>query len=230
MAVASGHGTHVAGIIAAEPKNGLMLGVAPAAKILPLNIMSAKGGGTLSAAVFAVKYAASRGARIINASWGGAVCADTLKQMLESADLQNTLFVAASGNDGVDIDQFPEFPAAFGLANQLTVGASLQSGLMASFSNYGRLGVDILAPGHQILSTIPGGWQLASGTSMAAPFVSGLAALLWSAHPEATMAQIKRAIMASVLAPQAYFPVVAQGRINAPQALRALESQGQSPE
>ena len=217
------HGSHVAGIIAAEPKDSPMLGIAPEAKLLPLNIMGEKGGGTLTSAILAIKYAQSRGAKIINASWGGSVCAESLKQIIISVADQGVLFISAAGNDGVDIQQSPEFPAAFGLPNQITVGATVPSGLMASFSNYSRNLVSILAPGHQILSTVPGGWQIASGTSMAAPFVSGIAALIWSAHPEAKMDQIKTAILGSVKNPQNYNPVQTQGRINAPLALERLE-------
>jgi subtilisin family serine protease len=223
-AKASNHGTHVAGIIAAEPKGNPMLGIAPGAQILPLNIMGDTGGGSLAAAVFAIKYAQSRGAKVINASWGGAVCAETLKTMIASVAEQGILFVAAAGNDGVDIEVFPEFPAAFDLGNQITVGATMQSGLMAAFSNYGRNRVHVLAPGHQIYSSVPGGWYAASGTSMAAPFVSGMAALLWSAHPEASLTQVKRAILNSVKTPQAYHPVLAQGRINIPQGLQTLRA------
>jgi subtilisin family serine protease len=99
----------------------------------------------------------------------------------------------------------------------------MPSGLMAAFSNYSNQRVHVLAPGHQILSSVPGGWQPASGTSMAAPFVSGLAALLWSQHPEATLIQIKSAILNSVLSPQDYTPVMSKGRIDAPKALEYLE-------
>lgn len=225
----SSHGTHVAGIIGADPKKSPMSGVAPEAKILPLNIMDDQGGGSLSAAVLAIKYAGDRGVRIINASWGGAVCAESLKEMILRIKDKQILFVAAAGNDGVDIDVFPEFPAGFGLENQITVGASMPSGLMAAFSNYSRNRVHLLAPGDQILSSVPGGWKPASGTSMAAPFVSGLAALLWSAHPEATLLQVKEALLGSVQKPQTYTPVLAQGRINAPLALEKLEKAMQSP-
>lgn len=221
---AADHGTHVAGIIAAEPKSSPMVGVAHQSKILPMNIMSDNGGGSLSAAVFAIQYAKDRGVKVINASWGGALCADSLKRMINSLNEQNILFVSAAGNDGVDIDVYPEFPAGFALANQVTVGASVQSGLMAAFSNYSYNKVHVLAPGHQILSSVPGGWLPASGTSMAAPFVSGLAALLWSKHPEATLAQIKQAIITSIGTPQVYTPVVSGGRINAPLALTKLEA------
>lgn len=219
----SQHGTHVAGIIAAEPFKNPMLGVAPEAQLIPLNIMSDRGGGSLSAAVFAIKYAQSRGAKIINASWGGAICADILRQTILDVGEAGVLFISAAGNDGTDIDLYPEFPAAFALPNQLTVGASVQSGLMAAFSNFGRERVDILAPGHQILSTVPGGWQIASGTSMATPFVSGVAALLWSAHPEATLHQVRLAIQESVADKKNYYPVHSKGRLNAPLALQNLE-------
>jgi subtilisin family serine protease len=225
LSFAAEHGTHVAGIIAAEPKGGPMLGMAPKAKILPLNIMfENNGGGSLSAAVLALKYAEVRGVKVVNASWGGPICAEALRDAIASLNEKGILFVAAAGNDGVDMEQYPEFPAAFGLANQITVGATVQSGLMAAFSNYGRAQVHILAPGNQILSTVPGGWRLASGTSMAAPFVSGFAALLWSAYPEATLVQIKAAILGSVLNPMSYNPVISQGRINVPQGLQKLES------
>lgn len=216
------HGTHVAGIIAAEPNGGPMIGMAAAAQILPLNMMYERDGGTLSAAIYALKYAQSRGARIINASWGGVVCANTLGQTIEEIGRDNILFVTAAGNDGNNIDLYPEYPAAFAFENQITVGASVQSGLMAAFSNFGPLHVSILAPGHQILSSVPGGWQTASGTSMSAPFVSGLAALLWSAHPEATVSQIKGAILDSVVDPKDYFPVRSRGVIDAPRALEKL--------
>ncbi|MEY4617437.1 MAG: hypothetical protein RJB66_2397 [Pseudomonadota bacterium] len=223
-APAADHGTHVAGIIVAEPRNSPMVGVSHRAKILPLNIMSENGGGSLSAAVFAIQYAKQQGVKVINASWGGALCADTLKNTIKSLADHDILFVSAAGNDGVDIDVYPEFPAGFALPNQITVGASVQSGLMAAFSNYSHNKVHVLAPGHQILSSVPGGWLPASGTSMAAPFVSGLAALLWSKHPEATLAQIKKAITTSINTPKEYTPVVAGGRINAPLALAMLEA------
>lgn len=218
----SGHGTHVAGIIAAEPKGNPMSGMAPETKILPLDIMSPDG-GTLTAAVFAINYAEKRGAKIINASWGGSICAESLKQAIVNLKDKGILFINASGNSGYDLQTDPEYPAAYNLDNQVTVGATVQSGLMAAFSNYGYTQVHVLAPGFQILSSVPGGWGVSSGTSMATPFVSGLAALLWSAHPEATMEQIKKSILQSVKEPKDYNPVLSKGRINAPLALEKLE-------
>lgn len=222
---ASDHGTHVAGIIAAEPKESPMLGLAPESQILPISIFGGPLGGDMESAILALKYAESRGAHIVNASWGGAVCAETIRDAILSLSHKDILFVTASGNGGFNIEQEPEYPASFNLENQITVGANMPSGLMASFSNYGYHQVHVLAPGHQILSTVPGGWAIMSGTSMAAPFVSGLAALLWSAYPESTSIQIKKAILQSVKIPKDYTPVLSKGRINAVQALEKLELQ-----
>lgn len=218
----SKHGTHVAGIIAAEPKNHPMSGIAPESKLVPLDIMS-EDGGTLSSAVFALYYAKNVGAKIINASWGGSICAQSLKDAIISLKNEGILFINASGNNGVDLQTYPEYPAFYNIENQITVGASVQSGLMAAFSNYGYTKVHVLAPGFQILSTVPGGWEDNSGTSMATPFVTGLAALLWSSHPEAKMEQIKLSILNSVKEPKEYNPVYSKGRVNAPLALIKLE-------
>ena len=219
----SDHGTHVAGIIAAEPKDSPMLGLAPESKILPLSIFNENTATTLATAANAIRYAEKMGVKIVNASWGGAVCGETLRDAIQSLADKGILFVTAAGNSGADIQMSPEYPAAFDLLNQITVGASVPSGFMASFSNYGYKQVHVLAPGHQILSTVQGGWAIASGTSMSAPFVSGLAALLWSAHPEAKMEQIKKSILQSVKDPQDYNPVLSKGRINAVKALEQLE-------
>lgn len=224
--VVSDHGTHVAGIIAAEPIDSPMLGVAPESKILPISIFGGKYGGVLETAVMALKYAESQGAKVVNASWGGALCAESLRDAILTLSKKGILFINASGNSGVDLGQWPEYPAAFDLENQITVGANMPSGLMASFSNYGYSLVHVLAPGEQILSSISvenGSWGINSGTSMAAPFVSGLAALLWNAHPESTMQQIKQSIIRSIKEPKNYTPVLAKGRVNAVTALEQLE-------
>lgn len=222
--VISDHGTHVAGIIAAEPKDSPMLGVAPESKILPISIFGGVYGGGLETAIMALKYAEIQGAKVVNASWGGDFCSESLREAILSLSEKDILFIDASGNRGADLALYPEYPAAFNLANQITVGASMPSGLMAAFSNYGYNLVQVLAPGEQILSTVSeSSWGISSGTSMASPFVSGLAALLWSSHPESTMEQIKQAILRSIKEPQEYTPVVAKGRVNAVKALEQLE-------
>lgn len=217
----AGHGTHVAGIIVAEHGDSAVKGIAPEAKLLPLDFMNASGQGNIGDAILAIQYAARQGARVINASWGGAPCSQTLSRTIASLEAQGILFIAAAGNSGVDLDQVPEYPAAFTIANQITVGASTARDYSAAFSNYSRHLVHLFAPGASITSTYPGNRVAGlSGTSMAAPFVAGAAALLFSAHPTATAAQVRNAIFSSV--DQGGFAATTQGRLNISKALRAF--------
>lgn len=219
----SGHGTHVAGIIAADPNYGPVEGVAPRAEIIPAQFIANDGGGSLADAVLAMQYAANRGAKIINASWGGAPCVTSLHNTFLELERRDILVVVAAGNDGRDIDLYPEFPASFNLANQITVAASSVSDFMTAWSNSGFQFVHVAAPGENIFSTVPGGSAFMDGTSMAAPFVSGAAALLWSAHPKASAVQIKTALVKSVdVVPGREFKVSSRGRINVQKALQLL--------
>ncbi len=217
----AGHGTHVAGIILAEHGSSVVKGVAPEAKLLPLDFMNSAGQGNIGDAILAIQYAARQGARVINASWGGAPCSQTLSRTIAGLEAQGILFIAAAGNSGVDLDQVPEYPAAFTIANQITVGASTARDYSAAFSNYSRHLVHLFAPGASITSTYPGNRVAGlSGTSMAAPFVAGAAALLFSAHPTATAAQVRNAILSSV--DQGGFAATTQGRLNISKALSSF--------
>ncbi|HEX7674505.1 MAG TPA: S8 family peptidase [Bdellovibrio sp.] len=220
----SPHGTHVSGIIAADPGYGSINGTAPRAQIIPAQFISNDGGGSLGDAVLALQYAAARGAKIINASWGGAPCVASLRSAFQQLEAKGILIVVAAGNDGQDIDVNPQFPASFNLTNQITVAASSRTDFMTSWSNSGFTSVHVAAPGEQILSTIPGGGTAyMDGTSMATPFVSGVAALLWSAKPNATAVQIKQAIMQSVDVTSGHeFKVSTRGRVNVQKALQVL--------
>ncbi|MGZ3774596.1 MAG: S8 family peptidase [Pseudobdellovibrionaceae bacterium] len=220
----SPHGTHVAGIIAADPQNGTIEGMAPQAQIIPAQFISSDGSGSLGDAVLALQYAASRGAKIINASWGGAPCVASLRNTFTELQNKGILVIVAAGNDGRDIDVYPEFPAAFDIATQITVAASSVTDFMTSWSNSGFQNVHVAAPGEHILSTTPNNTTAyMDGTSMAAPFVSGAAALLWSAQPKATAQQIKDAILKSVdVNPGHEFKVKTKGRINVQKALETL--------
>ncbi len=194
-----GHGTHVAGIIAAQPGVGTMSGVAPQSQILPLDFMTGSGGMT-SDAIRAIEYAKKMGAQIINASWGSAFCSQLLKDEVASLKDANILFVAAAGNNspGHDLSRQPEYPAAYGAETQITVGAITQNGIMAYFSNYGSP-VDIMAPGASILSSyLRGGYAYMDGTSMATPFVAGFAAQLLSARPNLNALALKELVLQSV--------------------------------
>lgn len=197
-----GHGTHVSGTVLAEHSMGRTLGIAPQAKLLPVEFIG-KNGGLTSDAIASLWYAVSRGAKVINASWGSDVCSQSLSNTFNELQHQNILVVIAAGNNGNDLSIFPEFPAALKGANMFTIGAANPSGLRAFFSNYGKL-VHFLAPGENIESTFPitetnkTRYQFASGTSMAAPHVSGMAAVLWSKKPSATVEEIKNAILNSL--------------------------------
>lgn len=221
----SAHGSHVAGIIAADPRYGTVEGVAPQAQIIPAQFIANDGGGSLGDAVLALQYSANRGAKIINASWGGAPCVASLRNTFQELQNKGILVVVAAGNDGRDIDVYPEFPASFNLSNQITVAASTVSDFMTSWSNSGFGFVHVAAPGERILSTVPGNTTAyMDGTSMAAPFVTGTAALLWSARPQATAQQIRTAILQSVDVSAGHeFKVNTRGRINVDRALQALK-------
>ncbi|MBN8539158.1 MAG: S8 family serine peptidase [Deltaproteobacteria bacterium] len=217
----AGHGTHVAGIVAADHINGTVRGIAPEAQIIPLDFMDSSGQGNLGDAILAIQYAADQGARIINASWGGAPCSQSLNRAITDLEARGILFIAAAGNSGVDLDQLPEYPAAFTIPSQITVGASTARDFTAGFSNYSFKLVHLFAPGAQILSTYPGARSASlSGTSMAAPFVAGAAALVLSANPGASAAQVRSALFNSV--DRGGFAAKTQGRLNISRALSSF--------
>lgn len=221
----SDHGTHVAGIIAADPTKGAVEGVAPQAQIIPAQFIGGTGGGTLGDAILALQYTASRGANIINASWGGAPCVASLRNTFIELQKKGILLVVAAGNDGRNIDLYPEFPASFNFLNQITVAASSVSDFMTSWSNSGFQYVQLAAPGERIFSTVTKGrYSYMDGTSMAAPFVTGAAALLWSAKPNASASQIRQAIIETVDVRSGHeFKVNTQGRLNVEKALQRLK-------
>jgi subtilisin family serine protease len=192
-----GHGTHVAGIIAATADNRIgVAGLAYQAQIMPLKIGDSD--PTLSAAVEAIAYAVDNGARVINVSWvvPDVRAKDVLSRALDRAKDAGVLVVASAGNDGTNLDETPVYPAGLDADNLITVGATDARDLPAEFSNHGKRSVDISAPGVHIVSTLPGGgYGTYSGTSMAAPFVSATAALLWSAERSADWKDVRNAIL-----------------------------------
>lgn len=234
------HGSHVSGIILAEHlANGSgVKGIAPQAKLLPLNFMSDSGSGYVSDVIAALHYAVQRGAKVINASWGSSDCSKLLQRTIGALESRGVLFVAAAGNGdnfrGFDIEVYPSYPAAYVIPGQITVGAMDSQGFMAGFSNYSRRLVHLLAPGVHIWSTVADknsadghGYGLMDGTSMATPFVSGAAAVLWSYRPQATVAQIKRALLES--ATKRNYAVSTGGALDLPKALARLAELVDSP-
>lgn len=198
------HGTHVAGSIGAAGNNGKgVTGVAWNVKIMSLKFLGgSQGKGKTSNAVKGINYAIdmrNRGVnvRVINASWGGGSDSQSLRQAIAAANDAGILFVCAAGNGGLNIDDTPDFPAAYSqdYPNAISVAAVDQGGALASFSNYGHNSVSLAAPGVSIYSTVPGGYAQLSGTSMSTPYVSGIAVLLWSREPSLTPSEVKRRIV-----------------------------------
>jgi len=147
---ASGHGTHVAGIAGAVTDNNRgIAGVAWEVRIMPVRFLNAFDEGTTSDAIDAIQYAVNQGAKIINCSWGGAGYSASLRNVMANA---NALFICAAGNNGVDADVAPYYPAAYNCTNIISVAASDQNDQMAWFSNYGTVNVDVAAPGVRIYS------------------------------------------------------------------------------
>lgn len=218
------HGTHVAGIIAADSDLGPVQGVAPKAKIVGGQFIGNNGGGSLGDAILALNSVAARGAKIINMSWGGAPCAQNLLDALKALNDQGILLVTAAGNEGSNSDISPTYPAAYGFSRQINVAATDSFDAMAAFSVRGYRTVNIAAPGVGIVSSIPNNtYQSMDGTSMAAPMLSGAAALLWGAVPSATADQIKSSLLKAVdLSPGSEYQVSSRGRLNVKKALEEL--------
>ncbi|MFJ9447704.1 type VII secretion-associated serine protease mycosin [Kitasatospora sp. NPDC101235] len=189
-----GHGTKVAGIIAARPRPTTgFVGLAPDARILSIRQNDSDGNGDVSTLVRAIREAVDKGARVINISQDVRGAGDArfggyqdLKAVVEYAEAHDVVVVASTGNDGKEGDTYPgAFPTV------LAVGASDRNNERAPFSQYGSF-VKVAAPGVDMLSTVPGSGQCVdNGTSFAAPYVSGLAALLRGAHPNWKAAQVR---------------------------------------
>lgn len=190
------HGTHVAGTIGASRDNRVgVAGVSPRVALMPLKFIGAEGGAT-SDAIRAIFYAADNGARVLNASWGGPEQSQSLRDAIAAS---GTVFVAAAGNDGADNDIDPDFPASYSLSNLISVAAVNNNGGLAGFSNFGATTVDLGAPGVDVLSTIPDSrYAFLNGTSMAAPHVSGAAALVASVRPDLEPAQVVSLLLDTV--------------------------------
>src|SRR3954468_4127329 len=215
-----GHGTHVAGIVAAQRDNNEgIAGVAPGAKVMPLRALGSNGRGTSIAIAEAFDYAGKMGLRVVNASLGGPGLDQTQLTAIQAHP--NTLYVIAAANDNVNNDVTPYGPCALPAANIMCVGASDENDRRASFSNYGASSVDVFAPGTAILSTYPtSGYAYLQGTSMASPNAAGVAALVLSAGPAASALDVKSAIMASTDAKADLSGrSVTGGRINADRAV-----------
>jgi subtilisin family serine protease len=219
-----GHGTHVAGIAAAVSNNDLgITGVSWGAKIMPLKMLNASGTGTTFNLAKAIYFAVDNGAQVINMSLG-ASCGSGWPEVEDAVDYavaKGVLLIAAAGNN----QPYVFCPAA--IADVVAVGATSATDVRASFSNYGPE-LEVVAPGVDIYSTlVGGGYGTTNGTSMAAPFVAGLAALLRSSDPALTAGDVTTVIQntSDDLGSPGWDPLYGHGRINAWRALAATSLQ-----
>jgi thermitase len=221
----NGHGTHVAGIVAGRGDNAVgVSGICWSAKVVPVKFMNSRGKGSTSAAIAAIEYAVKQGVKVINCSFGSSSKSSALKDAVDYAQDHKALLVVAAGNDGQNIDKHPEYPASYTDSNILTVAATTDADQLASFSNFGKTAVDVAAPGDSVLSTyLGGGYKVLSGTSMAAPYAAGVAAMLRKQESKATYGDIRYAIRHKVDKPPALTGKVAyDGRLDAWKALKSI--------
>ncbi|MFN8575545.1 MAG: S8 family peptidase [Candidatus Sericytochromatia bacterium] len=197
----NGHGTHVAGIVSAIADNNIgVTGIAPKCKVMPIKVLSAKGDGNDSDIAEGIIWAVDHGAKVINLSLGGAGAGKTLENAILYAYNSNALVVAAMGNNGANVKNYP---AAF--KNVVAVGASDSKNKVAPFSNFGDW-ISVTAPGLKIYSTLPTykvelsrynlgtEYGILSGTSMAVPYVAGLAGLILSKNKNLNRAEVRKRI------------------------------------
>src|SRR5262245_30191515 len=227
------HGTHVSGTIGAIGNNGVgVVGVNWNVKIMPLKFLNAQGSGTTANAILALQYAVANGAKISNHSYGDNTFSQANLDAIQAAGAAGHLVVAAAGNGNffgfpINNDTTPFYPASYqpSADNLIAVAATDRTDHFASFSNYGATSVDLAAPGVSIYSTMPNNsYGFKDGTSMAAPHVTGAAALVWSAFPNLTVQQVKQRLLDNTdpignLNPSR--PTVTNGRLNVFKALSA---------
>lgn len=225
----NGHGTHCAGIVGAVGDNGQgVAGVNWKVQIMPLKFMGPLGTGTTKDAIEAINYVIDRKragvpVRVISASWGSTRSSKALQDVIRKAGQEGILFIAASGNSTVDTDRRPHYPSSYKLPNLVAVAALNRRDELAGFSNWGKSSVHIAAPGAEILSTwLNGQYREASGTSMATPVVSGVAALILSQEPNISVDELKARLLGSVDKLDALSgKTVSGGRVNAARAVGA---------
>lgn len=242
MGLSSDHGTHVAGIVGAARNNGIGIdGITPRVKLMILRVVP-NGDERDKDVALAIKYAVRNGASIINMSFGKDYSPDAaqVQAVCKWAQDRDVLLVHAAGNDGQNLDYGENYPympyEENNLENEawIEVGASTlyAESLAADFSNYGEASVDLFAPGEDIYSTLPvDTYGFNSGTSMAAPVVTGVAGIIRSYYPELTAAQVKTILIESVVKSDARNfrgMSITNGVVNALEAINYIESNKES--
>lgn len=223
-----GHGTHVAGIVAAKGNNGVgIAGINWSAKIMALKFIDVNGIGSTANAIKALNYAVAMGARVSNNSWGGGGFSQALYDAIAASEQAEHIFVAAAGNKGINTDDpinAMHYPSSYPMDNVISTAATDESDMLGTFSNLGPVSVDLAAPGRQINSLwINDGYLSLDGTSMAAPFVTGAVALLLSKDSSLSVAQIRSAILDNVdPLPSLLDATVTGGRLNLFKAVNSI--------
>ncbi len=193
-----GHGSHCSGTIGAKGNDGKgIVGVNWNTRLMAVKFLDAQGSGTLENALKAIDYATKMGAKVMSNSWGGGGFSQTLFDSIKRSNEAGALFVAAAGNDYNNNDETPSYPASYDVPNIISVAAIDNTGTKADFSNYGKKTVHIGAPGVNVYSSTGGKYDSWSGTSMATPHVSGVAALVWSHEPQLTAIELKQRLLAT---------------------------------
>jgi subtilisin family serine protease len=220
-----GHGTHVAGILGAVGDNGVGgAGVAWRVRIMACKFITASGEGATSDAIQGLDYARVKGAKVVNCSWGGSPSSTALRRAFQRLRDAGILVTVAAGNDGADLDAQPQYPAAYGFENMVTVVATTATDGLAEFSNFGATIAELGAPGVSIPSTwftSDRAYSSQTGSSMAAPVVAGMLALMRARFASETPAQlVARLLAATDPLPALAGKCVSGGRANLARALR----------
>lgn len=219
-----GHGTAVGGVIGGRGNNGGGIsGVAWRVRLMPVKVLPDEGYGTTATLVAGLRYALANGARVVNMSLNGADRSLALEEAIAAAEAQGVLVVTSAGNDGADRDSVPSYPASIASPAILSVASSNRGGGLGYESAYGANSVQIAAPGDNILSTdLRGRYGTHSGTSLSAAYVSGAAALLASARPAASGAQLRSALLASARRGGNFDQRVSTGQLNVAGAMKRI--------
>lgn len=221
-----GHGTHMSGTIGAVGNNGVgVVGVCWKVQLMACKFIDASGNGSISDAITCLEYARQKGAKIINASWGGySFTSVALRDEINALRDAGIIFVAAAGNDNNDNDAKSLFPASYGYDNVISVAATDRTDNRAFFSNFGGTTVKLGAPGYNIFSSWNGSdsdYRYDDGTSQAAAVVTGACALVWSHYPNLNYHQVIARILASVdPLPSLQGKTVTGGRLNLYKAIQ----------
>lgn len=228
-----GHGTHVAGIIGAVSNNELgVAGVAWNVSLLPIKVLNRQGWGTNANVAAGIQYAVMRGAKVINLSLGGETFSLAIRKAIIAALRKDVVVVVSAGNDLKNIDVTPQYPASLKLDNIISVAATNGGDVFAGmYSNFGPDSVDVAAPGTNILSVWPNNYlSYQSGTSMAAPHVSAIAAVMRGLNPTLSFAETKTLIMNTAdQRPTLVGRVKTAGRVNFAKAVRAAQYNLRNP-